>query len=92
MTKEKIVFYHKEDKTNFKKVEEDNMEDFIKNIRNCDQCKTVEELKSSGTLKGRLTELHSEEDIIKALEFADKGLFTNYVIIFWRVLDHIHSQ
>ena len=72
MTKEKIELYHKEDKTNFKKVEEDNMEDFIKNIRNCDQCKMVEELKSSGTLKGRLTELHSEDDIIKALDFADK--------------------
>ena len=30
MTKEKIELYHKEDKTNFKKVEEDKMEDFIK--------------------------------------------------------------
>ena len=23
---------------------------------------------------------------------SNKGLFTNYVIIFWRVLDHMHSQ
>ena len=28
----------------------------------------------------------------KLKKVCSKGLFTNYVIIFWRVLDHIHSQ
>ena len=31
-------------------------------------------------------------DAVSICTLDNKGLFTNYVIIFWRVLDHIHSQ
>jgi len=36
--------------------------------------------------------LYSWDDEFDSTWMYSKGLFTNYVIIFWRVLDHIHSQ
>ena len=70
--KEKIEFHIKDPDGNFTKVEEKDVKSFIINLRNCDQCKTVEELKKSGTSTGNLTKLYSENDVIKALKYADR--------------------
>lgn len=72
LLKEKIILHAKNSGGTFAKVEEKNLQDFLESIRNCGQCQTVEELKSCGTANGRLTEFQTEEEIIKALKFADK--------------------
>ena len=69
--KENIEFYHKDD-GQFKKIEEKEVQEFNGNIRDCDQCNIVQEIKSHGTTREKFTKLHSEEDILKALVFADK--------------------
>ena len=47
-------------------------------------------------IKAMLTSIGVSTDKLRFVRGTDyqlsKGLFTNYVIIFWRVLDHIHSQ
>ena len=71
LVNEKIEFYDKDSGHHFKKIEQNETKDFIEK-RDCDDCKTVKELKSFGTVAGKLTRLHSETHIFRALKFADK--------------------
>ena len=82
LVNEKIEFYDKDSGPghNFKKIEQNETKDFIEK-RDCDDCKTVKELKSFGTVTGKLTKLHSETHIFKALKFADKFHAGSWFII-----------
>ena len=73
LDKEKIDFYGKDSNGNYKKVEQTEILGIIEDLnRDCEECKIVNELKSCGVSKGKLTTLHSETHIFKALKFADK--------------------